>query len=271
MKIINLMEDTAGNNKCTPEHGLSFYIETAKHKILMDTGASETTLKNAEILGIDLTKVDTVILSHGHYDHTGGLLPFVSINSNARIYMNKLAAGDFYNLKEGYEKYIGIDKEILKLPNLQLVDGDFQIDDELFIFSGITGRKYFANSNLTLKEKKAGSFIQDDFLHEQCLVISNKDKKILLSGCAHNGIINILNRYYEIYNSYPDMVISGFHMMQKEAYSQNDIDNICNIAYELKNMNTKFFTGHCTGVLAYDIMKEIMKDNLYYIHCGEII
>ncbi len=271
MKIINLMEDTPGNNDCIPEHGLCFYIETKKHKILMDTGASATTLKNAEILGVDLTKVDTVILSHGHYDHTGGLLPFVSKNRDAKIYMHKLAAGDFYNFKEGYEKYIGIDKDILKLPNLQLLDDDFQIDDELYLFSKITGRKYFANSNLSLKEKKAGKFIQDDFLHEQCLVITDENAKVLLSGCAHNGILNILERYKELYKSYPDMVISGFHMMQKEAYSQNEIETICNIAYELKHMNTKFFTGHCTGVLAYDIMKNIMKDNLYYIHCGDAI
>ena len=73
MRIINLMENTKGAEGCVWEHGLSFYIETKKHKLLADTGASEAFLKNAVVLGIDLRRVDTVILSHGHYDHGGGL------------------------------------------------------------------------------------------------------------------------------------------------------------------------------------------------------
>ena len=72
MRIINLMENTKGAEGCVWEHGLSFYIETKKHKLLADTGASEAFLKNAVVLGIDLRRVDTVILSHGHYDHGGG-------------------------------------------------------------------------------------------------------------------------------------------------------------------------------------------------------
>ena len=80
------MEDTDGGNGCVYEHGLSFYIETKKHKLLLDTGASDATLKNAEKLGIDLTQVDTVILSHGHYDHSGGIMAFAKLNPTAKIY-----------------------------------------------------------------------------------------------------------------------------------------------------------------------------------------
>ena len=71
MKIINLIENTEGSSGCLFEHGLSFYVETKKHKLLVDTGATNTFIANAEKLGVDLKQVDTVILSHGHYDHTG--------------------------------------------------------------------------------------------------------------------------------------------------------------------------------------------------------
>ena len=89
MKIVALMEDTKGNELCMYEHGLSLYIETQKHHLLFDTGASEKTIKNAQQLGIDLRQVDTVILSHGHYDHAGGIIPFSKINPSAKIWMQK--------------------------------------------------------------------------------------------------------------------------------------------------------------------------------------
>jgi 7,8-dihydropterin-6-yl-methyl-4-(beta-D-ribofuranosyl)aminobenzene 5'-phosphate synthase len=92
MKIITLVENTCGAENCIAEHGLSIYIETEKHKLLLDTGQTDAVVKNAEDLGIDLTAVDTVILSHGHYDHSGGILPFSELNHTAQIIMQKKAA-----------------------------------------------------------------------------------------------------------------------------------------------------------------------------------
>ncbi|MFR0986450.1 MAG: MBL fold metallo-hydrolase [Frisingicoccus sp.] len=90
MKIVNLIENTEGCSGCASEHGLSFYIET-KHKLLVDTGATDAFVRNAKMLGVDLKAVDTVILSHGHYDHGGGLPAFIKINSKAKIYIRTAA------------------------------------------------------------------------------------------------------------------------------------------------------------------------------------
>lgn len=271
MKIVTLVEDTAGNNQCQFEHGLSFYIETTKHKLLMDTGATDMSLQNARLLDIDLSQVDICILSHGHYDHSGGILPFTHINPSAKIYLKNSAGKDYYNLTDNKEKYIGINKEILKLPQCIFIKEDTKIDEELFLFSGITGTKYPAKGNLKLKKKVDDTFLQDTFDHEQCLVITQGKQRILLSGCAHNGILNILDKYLELFHSYPDIVISGFHMIQKDGYSADDIANIKNTAYALLETNATFYTGHCTGQTAYNIMKEIMHDKLQPIHSGEQI
>ena len=135
MRIINLVENEPGNSGCEAAHGLSFYGETKNHKLLFDSSPSDIVIRNAKMLGVDLTAVDTVILSHGHYDHSGGILPFVELNTKAKIYMQQNAGGDYYAFdgeEQGF-RYIGIDKKILLLPQVQLLKGDTKIDDELHL------------------------------------------------------------------------------------------------------------------------------------------
>ena len=264
MKIITLIENTCGHPDCAHEHGLSIYIETKKHKILVDTGATAAFLTNALILGIELNQVDIVVLSHGHYDHGGGILDFAKQNPHAKIYIQREAFGDFYH----GERYIGIAKEIAALPQVCLLDGDFRLDEELSIFANVTGRRLWAESNLQLKRRVDGLVLQDEFEHEQCLVIKGEDKTVLLSGCAHNGILNILDRYKEIYKDMPGIVISGFHLKKKEEYSPGEVENILHTARELASCDTVFYTGHCTGQAAFDLMKPIMGDKLIQLHSG---
>lgn len=270
MRIINMIENTSGHQKCLFEHGLSFYIETHHHKLLVDTGASDAFLENAKILNIDLMKVDTVILSHGHYDHAGGIMAFSRVNPNAEIYMHKQAGDAYYHKSKTVEKYIGIDPAILSLPQLRKIEGNYIIDEELSIFTGVTGRTLWPEGNQILKVKKNHQFIQDQFDHEQYLVLTEGKKYILVSGCAHNGILNILDRFYEIYGTNPDIVISGFHMMKKR-YTDTDKVLIRQTAERLRHTKTIFYTGHCTGELPYQILKEQMGDQIIYIHSGDQI
>jgi len=268
MKIITLVENSCGNENCIAEHGLSIYIETDNHKLLLDAGQTDAVVKNAEALSIDLSAVDTVILSHGHYDHSGGILPFSQINHTAQIIMQKSAAEPHYN----GERYIGIDTDILKLPNIQLIDGDMELDDELFLFSGIIGRRCYPQGNKKLSRMENGVQVPDDFLHEQCLVIKQNGKSWLLSGCSHNGILNILDRYKELFDSYPDYVITGFHMMKKDGeHTEAEKTVIIQTAQELSQLDTVFYSGHCTGIPAFEMMKDIMGDKLIALHSGEEI
>jgi len=270
MRIVNLIENTEGINACLFEHGLSFYIETKKHKLLVDTGQSDAFIANALKLGINLAEVDIVVLSHGHYDHSGGIMEFAKINSKARILMQKSATDEYYHKNKLIEKYIGVDENIKTLPGVELLEGDLHLDDELFLYSGVTGRRLWPKGNLELMVKKDGAFILDEFKHEQYLVITDDHKKVLISGCAHNGVLNILERYRSIYGNNPDVMISGFHMMKKNGeYTQDEIDVIEETAKELSKIHTKFYTGHCTGELPYQIMKEYMGEQLVYVHSGD--
>lgn len=266
MRIVTLVEDSEGCTGCGAEHGLSLYIETERHVLLMDTGASDLFAVNADKLGIDLTRVDTVVLSHGHYDHAGGILSFVQRNPKAPIYMQDSAGGEFYH----NDRYIGIDKRIAALPQLRRIHGDSRMDEELSLFSGIRGRRLWPQSNRKLSQHIGDRVIQDTFAHEQCLVLHQKDLSVLLSGCAHNGILNVLDSYRQRYGSNPDVVISGFHMKQKD-YTEQDLQNMRETAWELRRMNTVFYSGHCTGAVALEQMKPILGDQLRELHSGETV
>lgn len=299
MRIINLIENTEGRLGTDFEHGLSFYIETKNHKLILDLGQTDKALSNATKLGIDLTKVDTMILSHGHYDHSGGIMSFSRINPAAAIYMQKSAAGEQYaddgelsnngkaaddgrisndvNASNPGEtssqryRYIGIDKNILKLPQLKTIEGDLVIDDEIELFT-IKKRSHklpFTNKRLLIKTENG--FIPDDFCHEHFLVIKENGSRILLSGCAHNGILSILDAYKEKYGSFPDTVISGFHLMVKREYRENELREVRDIAKKLNELPVKYYTCHCTGLAAYEEMKKIMGEKLCYVHSGQEI
>ena len=273
MKIINLIENTEGHSSCIAAHGLSFYVETNKHKLLLDLGPSEETIKNASVLGIDLSAVDTVILSHGHYDHSGGIIPFTKINDKALIYMQDTAKGEYF-ADDGEDaperfRYIGIDKDIIKLPQVRFISGDLKIDDELELFVIRERSHELPFTNRRLLVSKGNDYRKDDFVHEHFLVIRQDRKSVLMSGCAHNGILSIMDAYIERYGKAPDLVISGFHLMKKTDYTDGETCEIKDIAKELKKYPSRFITCHCTGTPAFNIMKDIMGDALAYVHSGD--
>lgn len=273
MRITALVENNTCNDLCKSEHGLSLYIEMKDQVILSDTGQSDLLIQNAKILGKDLSKVSKIFLSHGHYDHSGGILPFCNMYPGIDILMHEGAFDAYYHKGATVEKYIGIDPEIRKLPNVHLLNDDeniVHIDHNIYVFSGVTGRRLWPEGNLILKKKEGNAFVQDDFSHEIYLVLKEDDKLILISGCAHNGILNILDHFEALYGTEPDVVISGFHMMRKE-YRDCDLNQIRDIGNELTKKKTKFYTGHCTGEVAFAILSETMGDQIMYLHCGETI
>lgn len=269
MKLINLIENTSVTCGLRYEHGLSFYVETQHHRLLIDTGASDAFLYNADMLGVDLSQVDTVILSHGHYDHTGGVLGFVQRNPSAAIYLNEAAGAEYYHKDVMSERYIGIDKRILALPQLHLTTGSHVIDDEISIFTHVAGRKLWPVGNHALKQKIGEQFVDDNFCHEQYVVLSEMGKNILISGCAHMGIVNILDTYHSLYDGAPDMVFSGFHMKKNGDYTEEEKQLIYATATELTKLPTIFYTGHCTSEPAYDLLYKIMGEQLHQIHTGD--
>ena len=261
IKIYALAENTAKNSNYSFEHGLSLYIETTNHKILFDSGQSDMFINNAVLLGLDLSKVDIAVLSHGHYDHGGGLEKFLEINATAPIYMNRNAFGNFYN---GTKKYIGLSETLKKSNRIIFIGDELKIDDELQLCTCNNQKEIYPLDSAGLKEKISEGFSNDLFLHEQYLIINDCNKKIVVSGCSHKGVLNIMNWLN------PDVFVGGFHFM-KQNISDEGNDVLDNASEILSGYLAVYYTCHCTGFEQYCYLKEKMGEQLHYISSGETI
>ena len=133
MRIVTLIENTGCREDLVQEHGLSLYIETGAVKILFDAGQSGAFADNAQKLGVDLSRVDFMVLSHGHYDHGGGIRRFLEINKTAPVYLSRDAFAPCHN---GSRSYIGLDGSLAENPRLVFVDGDLELFPGIMIRSG---------------------------------------------------------------------------------------------------------------------------------------
>lgn len=256
MKITSLVENTCSNGNYDVEHGLSLYVEIGNKKILFDMGQTDLFVKNASIMGVDLSDVDAAVLSHGHYDHGGGLEKFLEINKKAPVYLSRYAFGPYYG---GADRYIGLKMDLNKNPRLVFVDEFSEIDEGLTLYSCNDNIREFELGSFGLTTVKNGKIVDDDFCHEQYLLMEENGKKVLISGCSHKGIMDI-TKWFK-----PDVLIGGFH------FSKLPLDDkLKGYAKYLNEFHTTFYTCHCTGVEQYEFMKQYMA-NLNYISTGDIV
>lgn len=258
MKITTLVENVSETD-LKAVHGLSLLVETNAHTLLFDLGPDKTLFENCQKRGIDLGAVDTAIISHGHDDHGGALKQFLSINNHAKVYVQRQAFDPHYFKMGPAKKFIGLDVSLKNHPQVVLTDGAFTIDDELSLFTVKDKSTCYPTTNDVLHAADG----PDNFLHEQNLLIQG-DKPVLISGCSHTGIANIMRTAPQT----PAVCIGGFHLINPVTKQPVEDALLEELACELSTYDTTFYTCHCTGEYAFEFLKERVPD-LHYLSCGQ--
>ena len=262
MKWTVISDNRSCDSQLQTEHGLSILLETERNRILLDTGASDVFIRNAEKTGIDLSKVDYVFISHGHSDHAGGLRHLMSINDKAKVIVSPDAvSGKFYSKRRYLHSITTRWPEDFQ-DRFLLVDKTCEVCDGIHIIAHIPQIHPMPQGNQHLFVQDAeGNYVNDDFRHELALYTGG----LLFTGCAHSGLENILAAC-----PYPvRTVVGGFHLLD----DQETEEEITILAKRMKTAypQTQFYTSHCTGDNAFAIMKGVMGAQLHAFSCGDTI
>lgn len=263
MKWTVLVDNRTNNPSLTmTEHGLSILLETEKLSILLDTGASDLLIRNAEQLGKDLSRVDYVFISHGHSDHAGGLKHFMEINKKAKVIVSPDAISGKFFSKRGNLHSITTEWPEIGDDRIILIDQTCEIAKGLHVIAHIPQIHPMPKGNQNLYVQDAhGEYIHDDFRHELALYIEG----LLFTGCAHSGLENILDACpWPVHT-----VVGGFHLLD----GQETEEEINALGQRLKAMypKTQFYTSHCTGDAVFTILQDVMGEKLHPFSCGTTI
>jgi 7,8-dihydropterin-6-yl-methyl-4-(beta-D-ribofuranosyl)aminobenzene 5'-phosphate synthase len=271
MRIVFLSENKTDRPPYMGEHGLSIYIETGENKLLFDGGASHLFLDHAKEKGIDLSKVDNCIVSHGHYDHTGGFPDFIKINSTAPIHLHPASFNEVYGEEKGImdEEPCSIlwtqDQRKLLEPRLSLSKDPVFISEDIVISGEIP--EEFGNQSVEdfhIKNQD-GTYILDTMDHEQFLMVRESRKLYLFFGCSHKGVFPAL-RYARTFFPYEEieLLVAGMHLYNA------DLEQVDSIMEELQTFNIqKLMPVHCTGIHAIARMKEMDHERVVIATVGD--
>jgi len=278
MKITILVENSVCESSgldLKPEHGLSVHIEVDNTNILFDVGKSDLFIHNSKKLGVDLSKVDYLIISHGHFDHGGGLKYFLEINKKAKIFMHRGAENKHFTKILGFLPYnIGLDKHTINkyVDRIVFIDKEISITDRIALIDNFPDDFPRPKGNLSLYEKCGGKSVHDKFEHEIALLISEDDKSVLFTACSHSGIINMYKRVKAAKNGVKiDCVFGGFHTYNPVSKKNESKTYLDMLTSELKKTNSIYYTGHCTGKSNFNYMKKKLADKIYSMNTGDVI
>ena len=279
MRIITLSENTAARMGLLAEWGISILVEVDGLKILLDTGASNSVVYNASLLGVDLFAIDKIVLSHGHSDHTGGLREILLSRGGKKIEV--IAHPDIWvpkfwvsphtrRLEEGSYNYAGIPYRREELEDLgasfNLTREPVWITDDIVVAGEIPMTTTYEKIESGLYIKKDGEFRPDPLLDDRAIFIKTNKGLIIILGCCHRGIINTL-QYAQELTEMKDIhaVFGGTHLVTaSEERLKITIDELKK--FEIKKLGA----SHCTGMLASARLSQEFGDKFFFNNAGTI-
>lgn len=271
--VTTLSENTAGRGNLLAEWGLSILMETEKTSVLLDTGSSISAAHNADALGIDLSRIDKIVLSHGHYDHTGGLRQVlqkmrkeIEITAHPDIWQAKYA-----RRKDEPDRYIGIPFQRNELESLgavfNLTAKPVRIDEDIMSTGEIPMVTSFEQVDADLFVKEDTGWQQDKLLDDQALIVNMESGLVVILGCAHRGIVNTL--YHARQLTGREMiyaVVGGSHLINtSEERLWQTIDALRELGVQRLGL------CHCTDLPAASVLAQEFGESFFFNRAGTVV
>lgn len=273
MRVTVLMENSTPSSRLAARHGLSLWLELDDgRRVLFDMGPNDGFLANARSLGVDVTEADLAVVSHGHYDHGGGLGAFLAACGDAGrdvpVYVREHAFEEHVSGAPERHHAIGLDPALATDPRVRPTGERCDLGGGLALFSTARRAHPTARSNGRLMERRDGALVPDRFIHEQSLLVREGDRLTLVSGCSHGGVLNLMDAAEGLAGAPLTSVVAGFHLMDPSGGTVEDEGLTRSLARELATRPARYLTCHCTGTDAFALLRDELGGRVSYLHVG---
>ena len=267
MIAITILVNNTAPDGLQCEHGLSFWIEYNGNHILFDTGQTNIIVNNAKQMGVNLTETDTVILSHGHYDHTGGIPSVFAVNENATLYLHPKSIDAKYSKKPNRVKVVGMSKATREVIDSMAAKGKIvmtesttEVVPDLFVTGTIPRKTSFEDTggDFYLDECCA---VVDEMIDDQAIYFKTKKGLVVLLGCAHSGVVNTLDYISSLTGEKRIYAVLGGMHLAKASPKRMDRTIEAIKRYDVQELGP----AHCTGNNAMEQFKKVFSDQ--YFEC----
>ena len=253
------------------EHGLSIFLETDNGNYLLDTGAGKTIINNALVLQIDLKTIKAVILSHNHYDHTGGMVPVLDLRGTVDVYAHPDLFKETYSIRGGKARYIGVPypPALLEAKGAKFgFSRDFrQIAPGMWLTGEVPRKTDFEKGDIDLMLKSGTEYVKDDILDDQSVVFETEKGLFVVLGCCHSGIINTLNYILEkLGRRRIHAVIGGTHL-GPVSDEQREKSIAALKAFDIERLGV----SHCTGQKTACRLAAEFGDRFFFCNVGTVV
>ena len=261
-------------SKLWGEHGVSFLIETPAGRILFDTGQSgDVLVHNADLMGIDLSRIDALVISHAHYDHTGGLERVLTLcKPGIPLFANPDLFRDRFSGKDPQARSIGLEyslEQLSRYVDLRLGVEPVEIVPGIWTTGVITDRSEFEGRSPSHFIRENGEWLPDPYLDDLSLILEARDGLVVVCGCCHAGLLNTLAHIRRTFAKPITAVIGGTHLT---SATQEDLDHAIDVLRgDGQGMAIDLYPNHCTGERAYYALAQAFGDRVRPCPAGTML